>query len=63
MLEGPMVYSNILSKAGSDHWTVQFWIDTIATPKLKPFRFEKLWLTHPDFQELAQDWWTNVEIQ
>jgi hypothetical protein len=58
-----MVESNILPKVGSDHWPVQLWIDTIATPKIKPFRFEKFWLTHPDFQELAQNWWTNAEIQ
>jgi hypothetical protein len=63
MLEGPMVESNILLKAGSDHWPVQFWIDTIATPKLKPFRFQKFWLIHPDFQEVARTWWTNAEIQ
>jgi hypothetical protein len=63
MLEGPMVEANILPKSGSDHWPVQLWIDTIATPKLKPFRFEKFWLTHPDFQELSRIWWTNTEIQ
>jgi exonuclease III len=40
LLEGPLVDSNILPKAGSDHWPVQLWVDTIATPKLKPFRFE-----------------------
>jgi hypothetical protein len=34
----------------------------IAIPKLKPFRFEKFWLTHPDFQELSQQWWENAEI-
>jgi hypothetical protein len=63
MLEGPMVESNILLKADSDHCPVQFWIDTIATPKLKPFRFQKFWLIHPDFQELARTLWTNLEIQ
>jgi exonuclease III len=63
LLEGPLVESNILPKAGSDHWPVQLWVDTIATPKLKPFRFEKFWLSHPDFQEMARHWWSTVEIQ
>jgi hypothetical protein len=48
-----MVESNILPKVGLDHWHVHLWVDTIATPKLKPFIFEKFWLSHPDFQELA----------
>jgi hypothetical protein len=63
LLEGPLVDSNILSKAGSDHWMVQLWVDTIATLKLKPFIFEKFCLSHPDFQELARHWWSTVKIQ
>jgi exonuclease III len=51
LLEGPLIESNILPKAGSDHWSVQLWVDTMATPKLKPFRFEKFWLSHPNFQD------------
>jgi endonuclease/exonuclease/phosphatase family metal-dependent hydrolase len=62
MLEGPSIDANILPKSSSDHWPVQLWIDTIATPKYKPFQFEKLWLTHPDFSELSQTWWANVDI-
>jgi hypothetical protein len=61
LLEGPLVESNILLKASSDHWPVQLWVDTIATPKLKPFRFENFWLSHPDFQEMAHHWWSTVE--
>jgi hypothetical protein len=53
LLEGPLVESNILPKAGSDHWSVQLWVDTIATTKLKPFKYEIFWLSHPDFKELA----------
>jgi hypothetical protein len=63
LLEGPLVDSNILPKASSDHCPVQLWVDTIATPKLKPFRFEIFWLSHPDFQELAHHWWSTVETQ
>jgi hypothetical protein len=49
LLEGPLVYPNILPKAGSNHWSVHLWVETIATPKLKPFKFEKIWLSHPNF--------------
>jgi exonuclease III len=63
LLEGPLVDSNILPKVGSNHWPVQLWVDTIATPKLKPFRFEKFWLSHPNFQELARHWWSIAETQ
>jgi hypothetical protein len=63
LLEDPLVNSNILPKAGSDHWTVQLWVDTISTPNLKPFRFEKNCLSHPNFQELAHHWWSTTEIQ
>jgi hypothetical protein len=31
-------------------------------PKLKPFIFEKFWLTHPDFQRLSESWWVQEEI-
>jgi hypothetical protein len=63
LLEGPLVESNILPKAGLDHWTVQLRVDTISTPKLKPFRFEIFWLTHPYLQELAHHWWSTIETQ
>jgi len=57
-----MVEATILPKSGSNHWRVQLWIDTIATPKFKPFRFENLWLTHLEFPELSHTWWANAEI-
>jgi hypothetical protein len=31
-------------------------------PKLKPFRFEKFWLSHPDFQNISESWWKQAEI-
>jgi hypothetical protein len=62
MLEGLVLEANILPKSGSDHWPIQFWIDTTSAPKFKPFRFEKLWLTHPYFQELSHKWWSEATI-
>jgi exonuclease III len=35
MLEGPLLEVNILPKAGSGHWSIHFWMDTISTPKPK----------------------------
>jgi hypothetical protein len=62
LLEGPLIESNILPKASSDQWSVQLWIDTMASPKLKPFIFEKFWLSHPDIQEMDRHWWNTTEI-
>jgi hypothetical protein len=62
LMDDIVLESNILPKAGSDHWPVSLWLDTGATPKLKPFRFEKFWLTHLDFQELSTTWWRQAEI-
>jgi exonuclease III len=53
--------SLILPKAGSDHWPIALQIAIETTPKFKPFRFEKFWLTHPDFQQLAKTWWNQSE--
>jgi endonuclease/exonuclease/phosphatase family metal-dependent hydrolase len=62
MLDGPLIEANILPKSGSDHWPVQLWIDTVSTPKFKPFRFENFWLSFPNFQELANTWWEKAEV-
>ena len=43
---GSHLESLILPKSGSDHWPVYLWINTVSTPKYKPFWFEKLWLTY-----------------
>jgi exonuclease III len=53
--------SLILPKAGSDHWPIALQIAIETTPNFKPFRFEKFWLTHPDFQQLAKTWWNQAE--
>jgi exonuclease III len=54
--------SLILPKAGSDHWPIALHLEIEAIPKYKPFRFEKFWLTHPDFHQLAKTWWAQAEI-
>jgi hypothetical protein len=37
-------------------------MDMQDTPQFNPFRFEKLWLLHPDFQHLAKEWWSKAAI-
>ena len=54
--------SLILPKAVYDHWPITLQLAIEATPKFKPFRFEKFWLTHPDFQQLAKTWWIQAEV-
>jgi hypothetical protein len=53
--------SLILPKVGSAHWPITLQLDIEATPKFKPFRFEKFWLTHPDFQQLSKTLWIQDE--
>jgi exonuclease III len=50
METGSYLESLILPKSGSDHWPLAVNLDTGETPKYKPFRFEKFWLSHLDFQ-------------
>jgi hypothetical protein len=62
METGSYLESLILPKASSDHWPLALNLDTGEIPKFKPFRFEKFWLLHPDFQQLAKSWWAQAEI-
>jgi hypothetical protein len=62
MMDGTAMESTILNHPGSDHWPIQLWVDVLATPGKKPFRFEQFWLDHPDFKANIQDWWRQAEI-
>ena len=62
-MEGPLIESTILPKLGSDHWPVQLWVNTTASPKLKPFKFKIFWLSDTNFQTLEKLWWDTTEIQ
>ena len=46
--------ANIMPKSGSDHWPIASCLNLGITPRPKPFRFEKFWLTHPNFHQLAR---------
>lgn len=46
-----------LLAAGSNHWPICINIDINTPVATKPFIFEKLWLSHPDFADNIKDWW------
>jgi hypothetical protein len=62
MDSGSHIESLILPRAGSDHWAVALQMDLGEPPRYKPFRFEKFWLAHPDFNRLASSWWEQAAI-
>jgi hypothetical protein len=62
MLEGTAMESAILNFSRSHHWPLQLRMDILATPGKKPFRFDKFWLDHPEFQEKIRAWWREPEV-
>ena len=49
MLIDKEIITRVLPFGGSDHWLVQMEIQGICTPRNRPFRFENIWLSHPEF--------------
>ena len=47
----------VLPAAGSDHWPISLEWENVRVNPRRPFRFEKLWLLHPDFHEKLKEWW------
>eukprot|EP00253_Pinus_taeda_P003205 PITA_03205 len=52
------VTAQVLPFGGSDHWLIQLEIKGIGTPRNKPFRFENIWLSHPNFISNIEKWWS-----
>ena len=63
IMQGLTLDCNILPWRGLDHWSVQVEARFQTTPKNKPFRFEKLWLEHPTFQERIKQWWREEQLE
>eukprot|EP00253_Pinus_taeda_P004077 PITA_04077 len=64
MLVDKEMIARILPFGGLDHWPVQLEVQGIGTPKKRPFRFENIWLTHPDFISNIAKWWAeDLHIQ
>lgn len=45
----------------SDHCPINLYSNGVDWGP-KPFRFEKCWLEHKDFLNLARVWWSQVEV-
>jgi hypothetical protein len=60
MLDGLSWHATMIDTLGSDHWPILLSININGTPGRKPFHFEKLCLTHADFQSNINLWWKAV---
>eukprot|EP00253_Pinus_taeda_P020338 PITA_20338 len=60
LLEGITVDSDILPSGGSNHWPIIMNAAILGTPRNKPLRFEKFWLSHPDFTSKIKKWWSKL---
>lgn len=47
----------IIPFEGTNCWLVQLEVKGIGTPRNRPFRFENIWLTHPDFTNNISSYW------
>lgn len=48
----------VLPFGGSDHWPIQLEIKGIDSAKNRPFIFENIWLSHPNFISNIEKWWS-----
>ncbi|XP_057873436.2 uncharacterized protein LOC131079489 [Cryptomeria japonica] len=55
--------SNALIRVGSDHFPINFVVEPKGGRRRKfPFRFEKMWLSHPSLLNCVNEWW-NVQVE
>ena len=62
MLRIEELSTSILPAVGSDHWPISLQWQLGESARRKPFKFEKLLLTHPDFSEMIWNWWLNTHV-
>lgn len=58
MFTNSEIVVSVLPFGGSDHWLIQLEIKGIDAPKKKPFIFENIWLSHPEFISNIEEWWS-----
>lgn len=51
-----------LTKAFSDHYPIMVSCSRILPNHGSPFRFHSMWLQHPDFKALVQDFWVSLRF-
>eukprot|EP00253_Pinus_taeda_P017934 PITA_17934 len=58
MLIDKEISARVLPFGGSDHWPIQLEMKGMVSPRNRPFRFENIWLSHPDFTSNIEKWWS-----
>lgn len=57
MLNDKEISAKIIPFGVLDHWSVHLAVKSIGSPHNRPFRFENIWLSHPDFISIIDKWW------
>jgi len=64
MITNKEIILEVLPFGGLDHWLVQLEIKGKCIPRNRPFRFENIWLSHPEFFNNIKNWWKKyLQIQ
>eukprot|EP00253_Pinus_taeda_P024397 PITA_24397 len=64
MLVNKEITTSVLPFGGFDHWPIQLEIKGIDSPRNRPFRFDNIWPSHPDFNSNIEKWWSkDLQIQ
>lgn len=58
MLTNKEMTASVLPFGSSDHWPIQLEIKGIDSPRNRPFKFENIWLSHLDFINNIEKWWS-----
>lgn len=53
---------SVIQKIASNHFPLQFKDEPFQARNNFPFRFEKMWMQHPNFNSLLKKWW-NIKIE
>ena len=53
--------ATVLPAVGSDHWPIYLEWGLLGEFVKRPFRFEKFWFQHLDFQRLVKEWWAGYQ--
>ena len=57
MMAGVYLRVVVLPVVGSDQWPIILEWENVGINPHRPFRFEKLWILHPEFHEKLKEWW------
>ena len=58
MLIDKEITARILPFGGLDQWLIQLEVKGIDSPRNRPFKFENIWLSHLDFINNIEKWWS-----